>query len=79
MISGTDLKIKVTDLLAEEIGLLSDVVVDEILAALGIEEQNLSSFWAGKFVQQLDQRLPEDINQRQALLRNVADVLISAK
>jgi hypothetical protein len=76
MLSSNDLKMNITRILDEEVGLLAGVIVDEIIDALGIDDSQLSRVWAGRFVRLLDQRLPTDIDGRQFLIRRVGDLLI---
>lgn len=79
MAGSHELRAEITSVLAEEVGILADVIFDEILDALGIDETRLSRVWAGKFVRLLDEKLPQDINQRQAMIRSIADMLIKLK
>lgn len=77
--SGMSLKARIVEILEDDVGILAEVIVEEILTTLKIEESELSSFWAGRFIRLLDARLPPDISHRKQILRDVADLLIAAK
>lgn len=79
MVVGGNLKDRIITILEDDVGILADVIVDEILQSLRIDETQLSRFWAGKFVRLLDEKLPRDIEHRKLIIRTVADLLIAAK
>jgi|GEM_PF-2720518 len=79
MTRSNGLRNQITRILDEEVGILAEVIVDEIIDALGIDDEQLSRVWAGKFIRLLDQRLPADIEHRQLLIRHVGDVMIQSK
>ena len=78
MLTNPHLRSEITTILSEDIGILAEVVFDETLETLGLDEERLSRFWAGKFIRELDKNLPQDIEHRQPIIRRVADVLMKA-
>lgn len=79
MSSSNDMRKAIIQLLDEEVGLLAEVIVDEIIEMLGINDEQLSRIWAGRFIRLLDQRLPRDIDRRQQLIRSVGNLLIETR
>ena len=79
MSSSCDMKKAIIQLLDEEVGILAEVIVDEIIEMLGIDDEQLSRIWAGRFIRLLDQRLPRDIDRRQQLIRSVGTLLIETR
>ena len=71
-----DLRQRVIELLSEELGILAEVVVDEVMDELGAAERDLTRHLAGKFVRVLDKRLARESDNRQALVREVGRLLI---
>ncbi len=70
------LRTRITDLLAEEIGPLADVIIDEILDELEIEEIEISRYFATKFISGLEKKLPRDLSSRQHIMHDVGIMLI---
>ena len=64
------------ELLSEELGILAEVVVDEVMEELSAEDKDLTRHLAGRFVRVLDKRLSIESNIRQALVREVGKLLI---
>ena len=79
MAGNPHLRSEITAILSEDIGILADVIFDEILETLGIDEVKLSRVWAGKFVRMLDKKLPKELPHRQLMIRSIADVLIKSE
>lgn len=71
-----NLRQRVIELLSEELGILAEVVVDEVMEELGAEDKDLTRHLAGKFVRVLDKRLSLESDNRQALVREVGRLLI---
>ncbi len=65
----------VADVLAEKIGILSDIVIDETLEEMGVSEENLQIRQLGIFMKHLYAKLPDDIDRRQ-LLYEIRDSLM---
>ena len=78
MAADNSLRLQIIDLLAEETGILAEVIFDEVLEDLGITDSDLSGFWAGKFIRVLDTRLPDDISDRHLIIRRIGALLIHA-
>ena len=74
--SNRNLRQRVIELLSEELGILAEVVVDEVMEELGAGDRDLNRHLAGKFVRVLDRRLSGDIGNRQVLVREVGQLLI---
>ena len=74
--SNRNLRHRVIELLSEELGILAEVVVDEVMEELGAVDQNLNRHLAGKFVRILDKTLSADIGNRRELVREVGQLLI---
>ena len=74
--SDQHLRQRVIELLSEELGILAEVVVDEVMEELGAEDKDLSRHLAGRFVRVLDQRLSTESSNRQVLVREVGKLLI---
>lgn len=76
MASDNSLRFQIINLLAEEVGILAEIIFDEVLEEMGIVDAELSRVWAGKFIRVLDKKLPEDISQRQHIMREIGALLI---
>lgn len=72
------LRLQIIDLLAEETGILAEVIFDEVLEDIGIADSQLSGYWAGKFIRVLDKKLPHDISDRHLIIRKVGALFIHA-
>ena len=57
----------VAGVLAEKVGILSDVVIDETLEEMGLSEDKMEIRLLGIFMKHLYGRLPDDIDRRQCL------------
>ncbi len=53
--------------LAERVGILSDIVIDETLEEMGVSEEEMQIRMLGVFMKHLYTKLPEEINRRQLL------------
>jgi Mor family transcriptional regulator len=71
-----NLRQRVIELLSEELGILAEVVVDEVMEELGAEDKDLTRHLAGRFVRVLDKRLSIEKSNKQALVREVGKLLI---
>ncbi len=76
MDSTKNLGKQINDLIAEEIGILSQIVFDETLKEIGIKETELSRHKAGKFVRVLEGKLPEDMSNKQRVIQEIGKLLI---
>ncbi len=76
MDSHRSVQSNVVDLISEELGILADLIFTEIIEEIGIRESDLSRYHAGKFVRILDAKLPEDMGNRQQVIRDVGQLLI---
>lgn len=74
--SDRNLRQRVIELLSEELGILAEVVVDEVMQELGAADRDLTRHLAGKFVRVLDKKLTAESSNRQALVREVGILLI---
>ena len=74
--SDRNLRQRVIELLSEELGILAEVVFDEVMQELGAEDRDLNRHLAGKFVRVLDNKLAAESSNRQALVREVGRLLI---
>lgn len=79
MSSNQILRAQIVDLISEEVGMLGELIFDEVLAGLDIDidEATLSRHLAGKFVRLLDEKLPGDMANRQQVIRDVGNLLIN--
>lgn len=68
----------VVDLLAEEVGILADLIFDEVLEEMPVAEADMSSEWLSKFIRLLNQKLPEDMNDRIVIIRKIIELFNSA-
>jgi hypothetical protein len=57
----------VAGVLAERVGVLSDVVIDETLDEMGVSEDQMQIHQLGIFMKHLYTKLPDDIDRRQML------------
>jgi len=76
MSDSQSIRVKFVDALADELGVLADIIFDEVLQEMKIRESDLTSFHAGKFVRILDQKIPGDLENRQLLIRNIGQFLM---
>lgn len=53
--------------LAERVGILSDVVIDEALEEMGVSEEQMQIRMLGIFMKHLYAKLPEEIDRRKLL------------
>lgn len=74
--SDQNLRQRVIELLSEELGILAEVVVDEVMEELGAGDRELNRHLAGKFVRVLDKKLSTESTDKQALVREVGKLLI---
>lgn len=79
MDSNRDTRSQIIDLISEELGILAEVVFDEVLEELGINGAELSRYHAGKFIRVLDKKLPADTNNRKKLVRDIGQLLINSR
>lgn len=79
MDSGNDLGEQIIDLVSQEIGILAYVVFEETLNELGIKKTELTPHIAGKFIRVLDRTLPEDMVNKQQVIREVGKLLIKIR
>ncbi len=70
---------QVIDILSDEVGILAEVIFDEVLTDLGVSESGLSPHLAGKFVRVLAQKLPADLSNRQLIIRSVGQLIMHAR
>ncbi len=79
MNSGQALRAQIIDIISEEIGILAEVVFDEVLEDLGIPDSNLSPHLAGKFIRLLNGKLPDNMSNRQHVIHEVGRLLIESR
>jgi hypothetical protein len=65
----------VVDVLAEKVGVLSDIIVDEALEEMGLIEDDMRVGLLGQFIKKLYYKLPEDVDRRK-LISAVRDKLM---
>jgi GTP-sensing pleiotropic transcriptional regulator CodY len=65
----------VASALAERVGILSDIVIDETLEEMGVVEEEMQIHMLGSFMRHLYTKLPDDIDRRQ-LLSEIRDSLM---
>lgn len=65
----------VVNVLAERVGVLSDMIVDEVLEEMRLTESDMRVGLFGDFMKKLYSRLPEDIDRRK-LIYEVRDKLM---
>lgn len=66
----------VVNVLAEKVGVLSDIIVEEVLEEMRIAEDDMRIRLFGDFMKKLYSRLPEDIDRRK-LIYEVRDKLMA--
>ncbi len=76
MNSDQALRAQIIDIISEEIGVLAEVVFDEVIEDLGIQDSNLSPHLAGKFFRLLNAKLPDDMGDREHVIHEVGRLLI---
>lgn len=79
MNSNQSLRTQIIEILSAEVGILAEVIFDEVLAELGIHESRLSPHMAGIFVRVLNKKLPGDLTNRQLVIRDVGQLLMNAR
>jgi superfamily I DNA and RNA helicase len=66
----------VVNVLAEKVGVLSDIIVDEVLEEMHLTENDMRIGLFSEFMKKLYSRLPEDVDRRK-LIHEVRDKLIA--
>jgi hypothetical protein len=66
----------VVNVLAEKVGVLSDIIVEEVLEEMRLTENDMRIGLLGEFMKKLYSRLPEDIDRRK-LIYEVRDKLMT--
>lgn len=74
MIDINNFREDVVDLLAEEVGILANLIFDEILEELPTSGLDISGDWLGKFLRLLNQKLPEDMNNKIIIIRKIIEL-----
>lgn len=76
MSSTFDWRSAVHEVLAEEVGILADMIIDETLEELGINDTQLTRRLAGKFLKLLLTKIPEDVD-RPTVGQKIGDILLA--
>lgn len=74
MMDISNFRQQVVDLLAEEVGFLAELIFDEVLEELSITESDISRDWLGRFIRLLNQKLPEDMDNRVTIIRKISEL-----